>query len=235
MLVDIFSSFDDHNLVFLSFSWPMWIITLVTMIMFTMTYWTTPSRWQFILNMPKTIISSQIFRSYGKNMGGFINVVASLFIFLIIINLTGLFPYVFSSTSHLAMAFSFALPFWMSLIISGLMKNPLTLMSNLLPTGTPGLLSPFLVLIETVSISVRPITLSVRLMANMGAGHIILGLIGTFTSSGLFIFSMLTTTVLILVQIGYFMFEIGICLIQGYIFSLLVTLYSDDHPNAGSH
>ena len=235
MLVDIFSSFDDHNIVFLSFRWLMWGITLLTVTIFILSYWTTPSRWMFILYLPKSIISSQIFRSFGKNIGGFCNVVVSLFIFLIISNLTGLLPYVFSSTRHLAVAFSFALPFWASLILSGIIKNPLTLAANLLPSGAPNALSPFLVLIETVRISVRPITLSVRLVANMRAGHIILGLIGTFTRSGLFIYSTIIAATLVIVQVGYFIFEFGICLIQGYIFSLLITLYSDDHPEAGIH
>jgi len=75
---------------------------------------------------------------------------------------------------------------------------------------------------------VRPITLSVRLVANMSAGHIVLRLIGIYRSSYLFINS-LSFLVLLFIQVGYIIFEVGICLIQAYIFCLLLTLYADDH------
>lgn len=83
-------------------------------------------------------------------------------------------------------------------------------------------------LIETVRIIVRPVTLSVRLVANIRAGHIVLRLIGIYASSYLFI-SLANFILLLLVQIFYIIFEIGICVIQAYIFCLLLTLYADDH------
>jgi ATP synthase subunit 6 len=76
---------------------------------------------------------------------------------------------------------------------------------------------------------VRPITLSFRLAANIRAGHIVIGLLGIYASSAFFVSSSSFIT-LMLIQIFYFIFEIGISLIQAFIFCLLITLYSDDHP-----
>nr|YP_005351152.1 ATP synthase F0 subunit 6 [Tegula brunnea]AFB78102.1 ATP synthase F0 subunit 6 [Tegula brunnea] len=231
MLVDIFSSFDDHNFVFMSLYVLMWFATLSVLAMFNMSFWVGPTRWSYLLNVPKSIIMSQLMRSFGMKLGGFVNVVSSLFLMLIFFNLMGLIPYVFSVTSHLAISFSLGFPLWLSLIISGAVYSPSSSAASLLPGGAPALLNPFLVLVETVSLCVRPITLSIRLVANMSAGHIVLGLIGTYLSSGVFVYSTLAVITLVSVQIFYFMFEIGVALIQAYIFSLLVTLYSDDHPS----
>nr|YP_009318366.1 ATP synthase F0 subunit 6 [Omphalius nigerrimus]AOZ71847.1 ATP synthase subunit 6 [Omphalius nigerrimus] len=231
MLVDIFSSFDDHNFVFMSLYVLMWFATLTVLVMFNMSFWIGPTRWSYLLNVPKSIIMSQLMRSFGMKLGGFVNVVSSLFLMLIFFNLMGLIPYVFSVTSHLAISFSLGFPLWLSLIISGAVYSPSSSAASLLPGGAPAALNPFLVLVETVSLCVRPITLSIRLVANMSAGHIVLGLIGTYLSSGVFVYSTLAVITLVSIQIFYFMFEIGVALIQAYIFSLLVTLYSDDHPS----
>nr|YP_009318327.1 ATP synthase F0 subunit 6 [Tegula argyrostoma]AOZ71808.1 ATP synthase subunit 6 [Tegula argyrostoma] len=231
MLVDIFSSFDDHNFVFMSLYVLMWLATLSVLVMFNMSFWVAPTRWSYLLNVFKSIIMSQLMRSFGMKLGGFVNVVSSLFLMLIFFNLMGLIPYVFSVTSHLAISFSLGFPLWLSLIISGAVYSPSSSAASLLPGGAPAALNPFLVLVETVSLCVRPITLSIRLVANMSAGHIVLGLIGTYLSSGVFVYSTLAVITLVLIQIFYYMFEIGVALIQAYIFSLLVTLYSDDHPS----
>nr|QBC73151.1 ATP synthase subunit 6 [Bayerotrochus teramachii] len=231
MLVDIFSSFDDHNFVFMSLYVLIWVMTLTTLGSFNMMYWIGPNRWTFILNLPKSVMGSVVMRSFGVKLGGFINILCSLFLLLILFNLLGLVPYVFSPTSHFAMTLSLGLPFWLSLIISGAVQSPTSVIASLLPAGAPAVLNPILVLVETASICIRPITLSIRLAANITAGHVVLGLIATYLSSGLFIYSIFAVFLLIFIQIVYFIFEFGIALIQAYIFSLLITLYSDEHPN----
>nr|YP_009773393.1 ATP synthase F0 subunit 6 [Hanleyella oldroydi]QIZ12609.1 ATP synthase F0 subunit 6 [Hanleyella oldroydi] len=232
MLVDIFSAFDEHNFTFFSMTLFMWLMAFFPLLLLQSSFWCHPSRWEASFLAPKNFISMQVFRSFGLKLSGFLGIVCSLFLLLIIFNLTGLFPYVFSVTSHLIFSFSLAFPFWLSLICSGVIFNPSEVAAHLLPSGAPAVLNPFLVLIETVSISVRPVTLCVRLTANMSAGHIILGLIGTYLSSGIFMYSGVTVGLLVIVQIFYFLFEIGICMIQAYIFCLLVILYSDDHPDS---
>lgn len=108
------------------------------------------------------------------------------------------------------------------------MYNVKSVVAGLLPIGAPALLNPFLVLIETVRIGVRPITLSVRLAANIRAGHIILGLSGNYLITALG--DVKSLVLLASVQIFYRAFEFAICLIQAYIFCLLITLYADEHP-----
>nr|ADB93540.1 ATP synthase F0 subunit 6 [Potamopyrgus antipodarum] len=231
MLVDIFSSFDDNNQVFMSLYFLMWGFSLLTVLLFSSSYWLTVPRYDAIIKTFKETVTSQIFRSFGFNMGGFINVVTGLFLFLIFMNLSGLIPYVFSTTSHLAVSLSLGLPLWLSLVISAIFFNPSSVVAGLLPMGAPAPLNPFLVIIETVSILVRPITLSVRLTANMSAGHIVLMLIGNYLTASFFMSSMFSMLLLISIQVLYTIFEFGISLIQAYIFCLLITLYSDEHPH----
>nr|YP_010472539.1 ATP synthase F0 subunit 6 [Mitrella albuginosa]UVG40724.1 ATP synthase F0 subunit 6 [Mitrella albuginosa] len=231
MLVDIFSSFDDNNQVFMSLYILMWMFSLVTVVLFSSTYWIMTPRWMSVISVFKDTGSSQVFRSFGANMGGFINIVTGLFVFLIVMNLSGLIPYVFSPTSHLAVSLSLGLPLWLSLIVSALFFNPSSVIAGLLPMGAPAPLNPFLVIIETVSIMVRPITLSVRLTANMSAGHIVLTLIGNYLTASFFMSSVFSMLLLLSIQVLYTVFEFGIGLIQAYIFCLLITLYSDEHPH----
>nr|YP_009503333.1 ATP synthase F0 subunit 6 [Typhlosyrinx sp. MNHN IM 2013-18371]AXA45425.1 ATP synthase F0 subunit 6 [Typhlosyrinx sp. MNHN IM 2013-18371] len=230
MLVDIFSSFDDNNQTFMSFYMLTWIFSLLMITFFSCYYWIMSPKWNSIIKIFKDTASSQIFRSHGLMMGGFMQLVSGLFLFLILMNLSGLIPYVFSATSHLVVSFSIALPMWFSLIISALLFNPKSVVAGLLPMGAPAPLNPFLVIIETVSIIVRPITLSVRLTANMSAGHIVLTLIGNYLTASLFLSSIIGMMAFIMIQIFYTIFEFGISMIQAYIFSLLLTLYSDEHP-----
>nr|YP_010241770.1 ATP synthase F0 subunit 6 [Terebellum terebellum]QTI82457.1 ATP synthase F0 subunit 6 [Terebellum terebellum] len=231
MLVDIFSSFDDNNQVFMSLYGLMWIFSLVTILIFSSSYWVMSPRWVSVISTFKDTASSQIFRSFGLNLGGFINIITGLFLFLIVMNLSGLIPYVFSPTSHLAISLSLGLPLWLSLIISAIFFNPSSVVAGLLPMGAPAPLNPFLVIIETVSIMVRPITLSVRLTANMSAGHIVLTLIGNYLTASFFTSSAFSMLLLISIQVFYTIFEFGISMIQAYIFCLLITLYSDEHPH----
>uniref|UniRef100_A0AB39CC41 ATP synthase subunit a n=1 Tax=Canarium sp. (in: gastropods) TaxID=2046231 RepID=A0AB39CC41_9CAEN len=231
MLVDIFSSFDDNNQVFMSLYGLMWLFSLVTILVFSSSYWVMAPRWVSITMTFKDTVSSQIFRSFGLNLGGFINVISGLFLFLIVMNLSGLIPYVFSPTSHLAVSLSLGLPLWLSLIVSAVFFNPSSVVAGLLPMGAPAPLNPFLVIIETVSIMVRPITLSVRLTANMSAGHIVLTLIGNYLTASFFLSSMFSMLLLVSIQVFYTIFEFGISVIQAYIFCLLITLYSDEHPH----
>lgn len=169
-------------------------------------------------------------RSFGgRSLGGFALVISRLFFLILSLNLMGLVPYVFRVTSHLAISFTLGFPLWFILIYSGFWGDFVSGVAQLLPAGAPSILNPFLVLVETLSICVRSITLSVRLVANICAGHIILGLVGTYLRAGLFSWSWLSVGLLAGVQVFYSMFEVGICLIQAYIFCLLIILYSDEH------
>ena len=221
-MVDIFSSFDDHNSTIFSAHLITWIISLWSLFFVNSSYWINPSNLTTIISLPKQTINIQATRSYRINLGGFRLLVSSLFITIINFNILGLIPYVFRTTRHLAITFSLALPLWFSLIISSYSNNPYSSLAFILPLGTPTFLIPFLPIIETLRILVRPITLSIRLAANIRAGHIILTLIGDYLTITILTSNYMVTRLVILIQIGYFIFEIGIGIIQGYIFSLLI-------------
>nr|ALS46249.1 ATP synthase F0 subunit 6 [Glycera unicornis] len=196
--------------------------------LFHSSYWMTPSSIIWLLSHPLETMYLQSIRSSGLHLKGLSSAITPLFPMIIMINFMGLLPYTFSFSSHLIFTLTLGLPLWLSLIISSATHSPKSFAAALLPGGAPDWLNPFLVLIETISTLVRPITLSVRLAANMSAGHIVLGLIGIYTSAAMFS-SLLATLALISTQILYILFEMGICLIQAYIFCLLLTLYADDH------
>lgn len=145
---------------------------------------------------------------------------------LVVLNLLGLVPYVFRLTSHLAVNLALSLPLWVIIVFMSITYDLGSFLAHLQPIGSPAALNPFLCVIELVRLLVRPITLAVRLTANLSTGHILIALLGVgFVNSGL-----VTGAVILFLGIFYFIFEIGVCLIQAYIFTLLPTLYLDEHP-----
>nr|YP_010236198.1 ATP synthase F0 subunit 6 [Melinna cristata]QTD82972.1 ATP synthase F0 subunit 6 [Melinna cristata] len=230
MLTDIFSSFDPatsslHN----TFPSPLfWASNFLILLLISASLWMHPSRATQIISFPKDLMSSQVSRTFGTNLKGLTSMLSALFIILISTNLTGLLPYVFSVSSHLFLTLSLALPLWLALIMSSASFSVTTFLAGILPGGAPAWLNPFLVLVETISIAVRPVTLSFRLAANMSAGHIVLTLIGIYATAAIFS-SYSSLLMLGFIQVIYILFELGICLIQAYIFCLLLSLYSDDH------
>nr|YP_009974921.1 ATP synthase F0 subunit 6 [Alitta succinea]QNJ33882.1 ATP synthase F0 subunit 6 [Alitta succinea]QNJ33895.1 ATP synthase F0 subunit 6 [Alitta succinea] len=230
MMLDIFSSFDPGVNMINNYSTPLmfWAIIAVSISMFTLSMWITPSSAMIVTFNTMKVMNDQGTRTHGVHIKGFNSLLVALFMIIININLMGLLPSVFSYSSHLLFTLSFGLPLWLALIMSAIVFNPTSWIASLLPGGAPHWLNPFLVLIETISITVRPLTLSFRLAANMSAGHIVLTLIGTYCAASMFS-SVVGLIVLFMIQVGYIMFEIGICFIQSYIFCLLLSLYSDDH------
>jgi ATP synthase subunit 6 len=175
-------------------------------------------------------IVPEVERTYIFNINPLNQLIHQIFFIVIVLNLIGLFPYTFRITRHLLFTLRIGLPIWILLIISRAIKSIKATIAHLLPEGAPDWLNPFLVLIESSRIIVRPITLSFRLAANISAGHIVLGLIGIYAAAAWFNRLSVFLILLILI-IGYLLFEVAICLIQGYIFFLLLTLYANDHAH----
>nr|YP_010874764.1 ATP synthase F0 subunit 6 [Facelina bostoniensis]WGV42886.1 ATP synthase F0 subunit 6 [Facelina bostoniensis] len=161
-----------------------------------------------------------------KSLPGIPLLVFSLMGFILFSNLLGLVPFVYGITSNIWVVGSLALVFWGLLILSGWTKFPTESAAHLAPAGAPAALVPLLVMIETVSICIRPLTLMVRLIANISAGHIIMGLI----ANALAVSALHIGAMTFFVHVGYNIFEVFVCFIQAYIFSLLVKLYSEEHP-----
>ena len=231
MITDIFSSFDPYINSSFSILSPtlFWLIAFTSLSLCQSSLWLSPNPSIWLLSSSSNIMFDQTKRTFGFNLKGIPAVITPLFSFLILINLLGLLPYVFRFSSHLIFTLRFGLPLWLGLILSRLIHAPTSFAAGLLPAGAPDWLNPFLVLVETLRTLVRPITLSFRLAANIRAGHIVLGLIGIYSRAALFT-SITSFSLLFFIQVIYIIFELGICLIQAYIFCLLITLYSDDHP-----
>lgn len=231
MIIDIFSSFDPYiySSLFPSLTL-IWLLSIIIIFIPLQKFWVNSNIFLSFIYSIASIIYRQLIRTKISSIKRFSSLLIPIFFIIIIFNLLGLLPYIFRTSRHLIITISIGLPLWISIIISSFYYNFYSATALLIPSGAPRWLNPFLVLVETLSTLVRPLTLSFRLAANITAGHVVLGLIGSYLSSSLFS-SMLSISTIItfLVGILYIIFEIGICLIQAYIFSLLLTLYSDDH------
>ena len=229
-MVDIFSSFDPATSSLFSISPSLfWAMNIITILLIAPIFWASPNAVFWLLATPTHIMTQQADRTNTTNIKGLTGLLVPLFVFIISINFIGIAPYVFSSSSHLIFTFALGLPLWLRLILSSSTFRPTSTLAALLPGGAPAWLNPFLILIETVRTLVRPITLSVRLAANISAGHIVLTLVGVYFTYALLSSRVTATVLLFFIQAGYTLFEIGICMIQAYIFCLLLSLYTDDH------
>nr|WNH37286.1 ATP synthase F0 subunit 6 [Bothragonus swanii] len=152
----------------------------------------------------------------------------SLMIFLITMNMLGLLPYTFTPTTQLSLNLGLATPLWLATVIIGMRNQPTHALGHLLPEGTPGPLIPVLIVIETISLFIRPLALGVRLTANLTAGHLLIQLISTAAFvllSSMPAVALLTSTVLVLLTL----LEIAVAMIQAYVFVLLLTLYLQEN------
>nr|YP_010873296.1 ATP synthase F0 subunit 6 [Betta coccina]WGV34516.1 ATP synthase F0 subunit 6 [Betta coccina] len=152
----------------------------------------------------------------------------SLMIYLVSLNMLGLMPYTFTPTTQLSMNLGLAVPLWLATVIIGLRNQPTHALGHLLPEGTPTPLIPILIIIETISLFIRPLALGVRLTANLTAGHLLIQLIATAT----FVLLPLMPTVAVLTAVLLFLLtllEIAVAMIQAYVFVLLLSLYLQEN------
>nr|YP_009341712.1 ATPase subunit 6 [Sardinella longiceps]AIT55739.1 ATPase subunit 6 [Sardinella longiceps]AKR07190.1 ATPase subunit 6 [Sardinella longiceps]AVI15786.1 ATP synthase F0 subunit 6 [Sardinella longiceps]AVI15799.1 ATP synthase F0 subunit 6 [Sardinella longiceps]AVI15812.1 ATP synthase F0 subunit 6 [Sardinella longiceps] len=152
----------------------------------------------------------------------------SLMVFLITINMLGLLPYTFTPTTQLSLNMGIAVPLWLATVIIGMRNQPTAALGHLLPEGTPVPLIPVLIIIETISLFIRPLALGVRLTANLTAGHLLIQLIATAAFVLLPIMptvAILTATVLFLLTL----LEVAVAMIQAYVFVLLLSLYLQEN------
>nr|ALO76285.1 ATP synthase F0 subunit 6 [Sinoxylon sp. SIN01] len=219
MMSNLFSSFDPSTQ-FFSLNW---MSSLMFALMIPQLFWLVPSRpalmWYNIImklhNEFKTLI--------GKSSGSTL-IFISLFTFILMNNFLGLFPYIFTSSSHLVFTLTLALPLWLSFMLFGWLNNTIHMLAHLVPQGTPPILMPFMVCIETISNIIRPGTLAIRLTANMIAGHLLMTLLGNTGP----IMAQYLISILLIVQIALLVLESAVAIIQSYVFAVLSTLYSSE-------
>nr|QGN66504.1 ATP synthase F0 subunit 6 [Trichechus manatus latirostris] len=152
----------------------------------------------------------------------------SLILFIGSTNLLGLIPYSFTPTTQLSMNLGMAIPLWAGTVITGFRYKTKSSLAHFLPQGTPTLLIPMLVVIETISLFIQPMALAVRLTANITAGHLLMHLIGGATLA-LTAISPATASITFIVLLLLTILEFAVALIQAYVFTLLVSLYLHDN------
>jgi F-type H+-transporting ATPase subunit a len=139
-----------------------------------------PNRFQIFFEKIYFFIIELIKENLGGSKLYFFNLIYSIFFFILSLNLLGMIPYTFTVTSHLIVTFSFALGLFVYINFLGFLKNGLTFFGLFLPGGSPLALSPFLVIIELISYIARVFSLSIRLFANLMAGHTLLKILAEF-------------------------------------------------------
>nr|AIW64781.1 ATP synthase F0 subunit 6 [Indopodisma kingdoni] len=223
MMTNLFSTFDPStNLFNLSLNWTS---TFLGLLLIPTLFWLTPSRINIMWNKLNLTLHNEFKTLLGTNsFNGTTFIFISIFIMMLFNNFMGLFPYIFTSTSHLALTFAIALPMWLSFMLFGWINHTNHMFAHLVPQGTPPALMSFMVLIETISNVIRPGTLAVRLAANMIAGHLLLTLLG-YTGPSM---TMNLISLLIFGQMLLLILESAVAMIQAYVFSILSTLYSSE-------
>nr|QTF74324.1 ATP synthase F0 subunit 6 [Sphecapatoclea sp.] len=223
MMTNLFSVFDPSSSIFnLSMNW---LSTFLGIFLIPSMFWLMPSRYHFYWNTILTTLHKEFKTLLGPlSANGSTLIFSSLFSMILFNNFMGLFPYIFTSTSHLTLTLTLALPLWLCFMMFGWINNTQHMFAHLVPQGTPDILMPFMVCIETISNIIRPGTLAVRLTANMIAGHLLLTLLGNTGPS----LSLILLNMLIITQIALLILETAVAMIQSYVFAVLSTLYSSE-------
>nr|UKE80168.1 ATP synthase F0 subunit 6 [Pyrota palpalis] len=221
MIMNLFSSFDPSSNWHLSLNW---ISSLLCLVLIPSMFWLIPSRFNLLWVKIITTLHKEFKTLLGPSSKGSTLIFVSLFSFILINNFLGLFPYIFTSTSHMVLTLGLALPLWLTFMLFGWINHTIHMFAHLVPQGTPPVLMPFMVCIETISNIIRPGTLAIRLSANMIAGHLLMTLLGN-TGPTLSIYMI---NLLVIVQLMLLLLESAVSIIQSYVFAVLSTLYSSE-------
>nr|BCW91237.1 ATP synthase subunit 6 [Amblyomma sp.]BCW91250.1 ATP synthase subunit 6 [Amblyomma sp.]BCW91276.1 ATP synthase subunit 6 [Amblyomma sp.]BCW91289.1 ATP synthase subunit 6 [Amblyomma sp.]BCW91302.1 ATP synthase subunit 6 [Amblyomma sp.] len=219
MMNNLFSIFDPSTS--LNFS-SNWIALCFWMLLIPFPFWVTSSlfltSWKILFKKLFHEVSNNVYLYKKKNL----IFLMSIFFIILFSNFFGLFPNIFTSSSHLVFTMFYAFSIWISLLVFSLVNKFNKIMIHLVPLGSPIMLSFFMVLIETVSNLIRPITLSVRLTANMISGHLLIHLLSSMMMEVQFFMFMIIIMMMLLIL------ETAVALIQSYVFMTLISLYINE-------
>jgi F-type H+-transporting ATPase subunit a len=192
-----------------------------------------PGRLQSLVEMTYEFVASTVRGSAGDEGMKFFPLIFSLFVFILVLNLFGMIPYGFTVTSHIIITFALAMVVMGTVVIYGFARHGLHFLRLFVPSGVPGYILPLVVLIEVISFLSRPISLSVRLFANMLAGHIALKIfayfvVGLLAAGGWAILSPLPLAL----AVALTALEFLVAFLQAYVFTILACIYLNDalHP-----
>ena len=224
-MTNLFSSFDPMvNIIGFNIRLN-WISRIIPILVLPQAYWITSS--QIIKSIENIInyLHGELAAVFGLvALPGTIFTFLRFFFFIFFCNLIGLAPYIFTRSSHMLFTLTLALPIWLGRILFSMKNQYNRLFAHLVPTGTPGALIPVIVIIETVSNVIRPGTLSIRLAANIVAGHLLLTLLGSQgpNAQGIVLLVLMGRLILLLCL------ELAVACIQAYVFTILRSLYLNE-------
>jgi|TARA_B100000497_G_C7625286_1_gene375770 F-type H+-transporting ATPase subunit a len=182
-----------------------------------------PGRWQSMAEMSYEFIANMIRENVGAEGRKYFPFIFTLFMFILVGNLVGMIPFAYTFTSQIIVTFVMAATIFVGVTVIGLIRHGLHFFSLFVPSGTPLILAPLLIPIEIISYFVRPVSLSVRLFANMMAGHTMMKVFGGFTV----LLGVLGVAPIILL-VALTGFEIMVAVLQAYVFTVLTCLYLND-------
>ena len=182
-----------------------------------------PGRWQSMAEMSYEFIANMIRENVGAEGRKYFPFIFTLFMFILVGNLVGMIPFAYTFTSQIIVTFAMAATIFIGVTVIGLVRHGLHFFSLFVPSGTPLILAPLLIPIEVISYFVRPVSLSVRLFANMMAGHTMMKVFGGFTV----LLGVLGVAPIILL-VALTGFEIMVAVLQAYVFTVLTCLYLND-------
>ncbi|MCL4158401.1 UNVERIFIED_CONTAM: hypothetical protein GTU68_064413 [Idotea baltica] len=191
-----------------------------------------PTRFQSVLELLYIFIFDMIKNQAGLKGQQFFPILFITFGFVLFCNVLGLTPYAFTPTSHIIVTFMLAFSFFIGLTIVGFSRQGLGFLKLFVPSGVPVAILPLMILIEIMSYCIRPISLSVRLFANMLAGHTLLHIVAGFGIS-LLNFSVIVALLPVFLLLAISALEFGIAFLQAYVFVILLCIYLNDSISAG--
>lgn len=189
-----------------------------------------PSRWSIGLESSFASLSSMVRSQIGNSNEQFIPFIYSLFFFIVIANLSGNIPYSFTITTSLVVSIGLSISIFLGVTIYALYLHKIKFFAFFIPSGTPLMLVPLLVLIELISYSARAFSLGVRLFANLMSGHTLIKILSTFLAQ-LFTSSILIAVITLIpftLFVAILGLELAVSLIQAYVFCILTCSYIKD-------
>ena len=186
-----------------------------------------PTRWEVIVEVVYREVGEMARENMGEKWGRYYQMVLTLVMSIGVMNVLGLLPYVYVPTTQIVVAMGLSVVILVGITVRGVVTHGRDFMSMMMPVGIPLVLGPFMVVVETVSYLSRGVSLGVRLAANITAGHLLYSILTGFA------YEMGMVGVVPLVILGMVMvLEVGVALIQAYVYGLLVSIYIGE---VGSH
>nr|QHO63853.1 ATP synthase F0 subunit 6 [Geukensia demissa] len=241
VLTDVFSNFDDKNFNLLYFGGFEWVFGLmVCLIIYNSNIW-LKCGYVYLINCCLVSFSYSMTRNVkGYYMTGFPFLVACLFMMHMFVNISNCCPYFFPISCHAPYAMLFGFGLWLTILASSVVNGWSENLASYVPESCPSFITAFMVVVESLSNFMRPFTLTMRLIFNLATGQVVLSLSSDTACAALvhhsasftsFYHELIFTSILFTVLSFFYFFEIGVSILQSYIFCLLLCMYSNDHTD----